>query len=46
MIRKIAALLVCAVLLTTAGCTKHGSQPKLLVEIPAGFGGNSRAAWW
>lgn len=40
MIRRIAAPLVCAVLLTTAGCTKHGSQAKLLVEIPAGFSGN------
>lgn len=40
MIHKIAAPLVCAVLLTTAGCIKHGSQPKLLVEIPAGFSGN------
>lgn len=40
MIRKIAAPLVCAVLLATAGCTKRGSQPKLLVEIPTGFSGN------
>jgi hypothetical protein len=46
MIRKIAAVLVCGGLLTTAGCTKHGSQPKLLVEISASFSGNSRAAWW
>lgn len=28
------------------GLHERGSPPELLVEIPVGFSGNSRAAWW
>lgn len=38
---KVWSMVVCAMLLMTAvACSKHGSAPQVIVEIPAGFNGD------
>jgi hypothetical protein len=39
--RKIWPAVICAVLLIAASaCSKHGSAPQVIVEIPSGFNGD------
>ncbi len=40
MMRKLAAILIGALLMISIACTKHSVEPQLVVEIPAGFSGN------
>jgi len=40
MIRRAVVLFLSLFLVSTVACSKHSSDPKLVVEIPAGFSGN------